>query len=241
MAFYYNDYNKKIAQSLNDMNYKYSKDDTLTNTLTPLRGGSRFRSHNINPAYIQTQTQVGNKFIKAGLKPEYPQLNSMELERFNKGGLNPYRGGKCMRAGSIWDDIGNFLKPVGSAVLDIAAPAVGAFMGGPAGATLAKGAREGLRAVTGVGIRRTKKGGAKTAGVGTYSAGSMSAGCDGNIACAPCMAKAKKIGKGKVAKVAKVASSGNRMDIVKKIMKEKGLPLGAASKFVKDNNLYTKK
>lgn len=34
------------------------------------------------------------------------------------------------------------------------------------------------------------------------------------------------------------AKKGNRMDLVKKIMKEKGYNLGQASKFIKDNNLY---
>ena len=35
-------------------------------------------------------------------------------------------------------------------------------------------------------------------------------------------------------------SSNNRIEIVKKIMKEKGLTLPQASKFVKENNLYQK-
>lgn len=235
-----NDYNKRIALSLQDINYKFSKDDVLTNTRTPLVGGSKYRSQDINPAYVQTQEQMGRKFIKAGRNVDYPQLNSMELERFNKTGINPYKvGGRQMRGGDFWGDVGNFFKPIGSAILDVAAPAVGAFVGGPVGATMAKGAREGIRAVTGVGIRRTKKAGAmtagkckagaKTAGVGTYSAG-----CNGDMSCGPCNAK-----KGK--KCSAGAKSGNRMDIVKKIMKEKGLPLGAASKWVKDNGLYLKK
>jgi hypothetical protein len=128
-------------------------------------------------------------------------------------------------------DIGSFIKPVASAVLDIAAPAFGAYVGGPIGATLAKGIREGVRGVTGYG-----KGKKKITNSDTITAGSN--------CCTPCKMKgcAKSAGaKSAGAKSAGAKSAGgkkNRMTLVKQVMKEKGLKLGAASKYVKDNNLY---
>jgi len=70
------------------------------------------------------------------------------------------------------------------------------------------------------------------------SGGAMSGGCDGDMACAPCAAKAKKGAAKTAGAMSAGKKNGNRMDMVKKVMKEKGLSLGAASKFIKNNNLY---
>jgi hypothetical protein len=126
------------------------------------------------------------------------------------------------------------------------------MLGGPAGAVMATGARQGLKAVTGFG--KAKRGGKKTAGVGVYAGslnasdtavgGAMSAGCNGDTACVPCSAKTKAkkgaahpIG-ARLAGAKTAGKKGNRMDMVKKIMKEKKMNLGQASKYIKENNLY---
>jgi hypothetical protein len=236
-------YDNEHFKKINDNTMKYYMansitDYGLTNTRTyNMTGGSIRRQYEYMPSgFIQSKEAEGRQLIlNAG--------NVNTPSNYNYGGVANMPIGsikKRMKGGDIWGDIGKFLKPVASAALDLAAPAAGMFMGGPAGATMAMGARQGLKAVTGYG--KAKRGGKKTAGVGVYAGslnasdsavgGAMSAGCNGDMACAPCSAKAKK-GAAKTA-----GKKGNRMDMVKKIMKEKGYNLGQASKYIKQNNLY---
>ena len=181
MSFYANDYNKQLANNLNQVNYALAKRGQLTNTKNDLKGGSVMRSNDNKNMYIQDLQQVGNKYIYSGNSPNYPFLNMSELQRLDKERTNPlyYQRlhNSTMKGGDIWGDIGKFFKPIGSAILDVGAPALGAMVGGPMGAVAAKAVREGVRGVSGVGLKRGRKaGGAKTAGVGVYSAGAVSGG-----------------------------------------------------------------
>lgn len=181
MSFYANDYNKQLANNLNQVNYALAKRGQLTNTKNDLKGGSAMRSSDKNNMYIQDLQQVGNKYISSGNSPNYPFLNMSELQRLDKEKSNPlyYQRlhNSTMKGGDIFSDLGKFFKPIGSAILDVGAPALGAMVGGPMGAVAAKAVREGVRGVSGVGLKRGRKaGGAKIAGVGVYSAGAVSAG-----------------------------------------------------------------
>lgn len=257
---YDNDYFNKL--NANTMNYYMANSITdygLTNTRTyNMTGGSIRRQYEYLPSgFIQSKEAEGRQLIL-----NHGNVNTPS--NYNYGGVDnmpiSFKGrSKRMKGGDIFNDISNFFKPVASAALDLAAPAAGMFLGGPAGAVMATGARQGLKAVTGFG--KAKRGGKKTAGVGVYAGslnasdtavgGAMSAGCNGDMACAPCSAKTKtKAKKGaahpigarlagaKTAGAKTAGKKGNRMELVKKVMKEKGLSLGAASKFIKQNNLY---
>jgi hypothetical protein len=186
MSLYANDYNKQLANSLNQVNYALAKRRQLTNTKNELKGGSMMRSNDNKNMYIQDLQQVGNKLIVSGNGASYPFLNMSELQRLDKERTNPlyYQRlhNSTLKGGDFLQDLGNFFKPIGSAILDVGAPALGAFVGGPLGATMAKGVREGIRGVSGVGLKRGRKAGgaktagAKTAGVGVYSAGACCGG-----------------------------------------------------------------
>lgn len=275
MSLYANDYNKQLANSLNQVNYALAKRGQLTNTKNDLRGGSVLRSTDNKNMYIKDLQQVGNNLIHSGNGASYPFLNMSELQRLDKERTNPlyYQRlhNSTMKGGDIWGDIKNFFKPIGSAVLDIGAPALGAFVGGPMGATAAKAVREGIRNVSGVGLKRGRKaGGAKTAGVGVYSAGAV---CGGRKRLSPEVKQARldaKLAKKtereakkqakidmKVSKPKRIpkskslpsieggkrkASAGTkkRADIVKKVMKDMNLPMIKASSYVKQHGLYKK-
>lgn len=277
MSFYANDYNKQLANNLNQVNYALAKRGQLTNTKNDLKGGSAMRSNDKNNMYIQDLQQVGNKYISSGNSPNYPFLNMSELQRLDKEKSNPlyYQRlhNSTMKGGDIWGDIGKFFKPIGSAILDVGAPALGAMVGGPMGAVAAKAVREGVRGVSGVGLKRGRKaGGAKIAGVGVYSAGAVSAGAvsggrkrlSPEVKQARLDAKMAKKVEREAKKQAKIdakqakkdmkaskklpsleggkrkASAGTkkRSEIVKKVMKDMGLKMIDASKYVKKNNLY---
>lgn len=223
MSFYNNPHFEKIKNTLMDKYMLQAQRNNLTNTRTfNLTGGSIRRQYEYIPqSFIQTkENESKNKIILSGNNVDY------------SGGR---RYGSLTIGGNLWSDIGKFAKPVASAALDVAAPMAGMYLGGPVGATLAKGAREGVRAVTGFGKGRKKK---ELVGVGVYSGGAISGGCNGDMACLPCKKKMKGSAKSAGAKSAGARSGGKRMDLVKKIMKEKGYNLGQASKFIKENNLY---
>ncbi len=271
MSLYANDYNKQLANNLNQVNYALAKRSNLTNTKNDLKGGSVMRSNDKKNMYIQDLQKVGNNLIVSGNGASYPFLNMSELQRLDKERTNPlyYQRlhNSTMKGGDIWGDIGKFFKPIGSAILDVGAPALGAMVGGPMGAVAAKAVREGVRGVSGVGLKRGRKaGGAKTAGVGVYSAGAVSGGgkrLSPEIKQARLDAKLAKKAEREAKKQAKIdmkaskpkrmskslpsleggkrkASAGTkkRAEIVKKVMKDMGLKMIDASKYVKNNNLY---
>jgi len=261
---YDNEYFNKINN--NTMKYYMANSITdygLTNTRTyNMTGGSIRRQYEYLPSgFIQSKEAEGRRLIL-----NHGNVNTPS--NYNYGGVDmPITSfkvrGKRMKGGDIFNDISNFFKPVASAALDLAAPAAGMFLGGPAGAVMATGARQGLKAVTGFG--KAKRGGKKIAGVGVYAGslnasdtsvgGAMSAGCNGDMACVPCSAKTKakkgaahpigaRLAGAKTtagAKTAGAKTTNNRMDMVKKIMKEKKMNLGQASKYIAENNLYKKK
>jgi len=231
MRFYDNPHFANISRVLMDHYMIDAKSNALTNTKTyNLTGGSIRRQYEYIPkSFIETREAEGRKLILNA-------TNVITPSNYNFGGRVNTHGG----------NMGKFFKPVISAGLDVLAPAAGMYLGGPVGATLAKGVREGVRAVTGYG--KAKKGGKKAVGVGVYGGsmnasdttvgGSMSAGCNGDMACLPCKKKMKGSAKTAGAKTAGAKTAGSRMDMVKKIMKEKNMKLGQASKYIKDNNLY---
>lgn len=247
MSFYANQHFANISKNLMDHYMIDAVSNNLTNTKTlNLTGGSYRKQYEHLPrSFIENREAEGRK-------PILNATNVITPSNYNFGGAANFNGGivyrtRGMKGGDFFSDLGNFFKPVASAALDLAAPAIGTFLGGPTGAVLATGARQGLKNVTGFG--KGKRGGKKK-GVGVYggsmnassatTGGSMSAGCNGDMACAPCAAKTKKMkGSAKTAGAMSAAGKkGNRMDMVKKVMKEKGLSLGAASKFIKQHNMY---
>lgn len=258
MSFYANQHFANISKNLMDHYMIDAVSNNLTNTKTlNLTGGSIRRQYEYIPrSFIENREAEGRK-------PILNATNVITPSNYNFGGAANFNGGivyrtRGMKGGDFFSDLGNFFKPVASAALDLAAPAIGTFLGGPTGAVLATGARQGLKNVTGFG--KGKRGGKKK-GVGVYggsmnaSAGAMSGGvclpcaaqqrqyggCDGDMTCAPCAKKSKAGAKTAGAMSAAGKKKGNRMDMVKKVMKEKGLSLGAASKFIAENNLYKKK
>jgi len=175
-----NDYNRELANNLSKINYSLSKRNNLTNTIGTKGGAvSKMRTTDNKNMYIQDLASVGGKYIMNGSSANYPMLNMSELQRLDKEKSNPLYYQKLtnsqLKGGINWQDVGNFFKPIGSAILDIAAPAAGAFTGGPMGALAAKAVREGIRGATGVGLKKGRAGaksaGAKTAGVGMYKSG----------------------------------------------------------------------
>lgn len=233
-------YDNKHFKDINDKMMRYYYNDaistySLNNVVNPnLTGGSIRRQYEYTPpSFIQSKEAEGRKLILNATNVITPSNYNYGTRNMPPPMVNRAKGRKGMRGGDIWSDISNFFKPVVSSVMDIGAPAIGAFVGGPMGATLAKGAREGIRATTGWGKGRRKMAGSLNAS-DVAVGGAMSAGCNG-MPCAPCKMK------GCAKKSAGAKSAGgkkNRMEIVKKVMKEQKLPLGKASKYVKDNNLY---
>lgn len=205
----------------------------------------------------------GSKFIQPGITGQYPQYNMIELREINND--------KLLEGGFSWGDVGSFLKPIVSKGLDIAAPALGTYLGGPLGATVANIGRDVLKSTTGYGrkikpkminikapkktpkapkapkIPKPPKGPKKmkknveveveiksepSQNIGEYEGGKIK--------------KARKT-KTKINKLDSVSSSQeqqplktkkNRMELVKQIMKEKGLNLPAASSYIKQHQLY---
>jgi len=193
-------YDNPHFRDINDKMMKYYYKDAMTtyalnNVVSPnLTGGSIRRQYEyMPPSFIQSKEAEGRQLILNGANV----LTPSNYNYGNSGNLPVPVYHKRMKGGDIWGDIGNFFKPVVSAVMDIGAPALGAVVGGPMGATLAKGAREGIRATTGWGKGKRKMKGGKN-GVGVYSAGSLNAsdtavgGCNGDMTCVPCMKKEKK-------------------------------------------------
>ena len=80
MSLYANDYNKNLANNLNQVNYALAKRSKLTNTKNELKGGSVMRSTDNKNMYIQDLQQVGNKNINSGNGATYPFLNMNEIE-----------------------------------------------------------------------------------------------------------------------------------------------------------------
>lgn len=256
-----NSYNRKINQQLiQNIKQKHhwepdSKRGGRSSEI--LTGGSVFK---VNELTVYKRPAYGSEYIQPGTACGYPQYNSTELKEINtKLVMNDK-----LQGGDFWSDVGNFFKPVASAALDIAAPALGAMIGGPTGAVLAKGAREGLHSVTGWG----KRGKRKSKSAGAISAGAISGGV---------IPKAAGVGNYEVLKNVKAIPSkknkstivpttsitlvpstpttvapktktksttsktpSKRAEIVKKIMNERGVKMIEASKIVKNEGLYTK-
>jgi hypothetical protein len=271
---YNNPYNNNISKSL--INFTKLKEYNNQPDIFDYRGGA-LGDRYIGGAIVQNYSgskytegvrldepqffgkpSSGSKYIQPGVNGQYPQYNMIELRNIN--------GDKKLEGGLNWGDVGNFFKPIISKGLDIAAPAIGSYLGGPLGAQVATTGRDILKQTTGYGrikkvkalkvkvpkIPKAKKGKKavaveveiKSGDIGNYSTTNESGG------------KLKKRGrKSKLSKLDSVSESisnlkinenevkplktkKNRMEMVKKIMKEKGMNLPSASKYIKDNNLY---
>ncbi len=206
--------NKLMKDFYKEYNNKYA----LTSNRIQLTGGA-VKANRMPNGFVQSLEQLGqNKFIKPGGKAEYPQMNMLELRFLDKNGrFNSGRKPTTIRGDGILEDAYNWtknkflpaMKPVATAALDAAVLPVSGLTGiSPA---IVGSFREGFRTMTGVGVKRGK---------GVKSAGSC--GCGGK--------SSKKTNSG--------GKKGNRMEIVKKVMKDKGLSMIEASKYVKANNLY---
>ena len=106
-----------------------------------------------------------------------------------------------------------------SSALDVGAPlagkALGAYLGQPAlGLAISQGARKGVKEATGF-------------GVGSYSGGSVGSYSGGSV-----------VGSRSGGAKPKPKSKNKRAEIVKRVMKEQGMTLPQASKYVKEHNLY---
>jgi len=265
MSLYDNDYNRRLANNLSQINYSLSKRDVLTDTIGKKGGAvSKYRTNEEKNLYVQDLASMGNKYIKSGSSATYPMMNMAELHRLDREKSNPLYYQRLtnaqLKGGISLQDVANFFKPIGSAILDVGAPAVGAMLGGPMGAVAAKAVREGVRGVSGVGLKRGRKAGAKTAGVGTYKKGgklspeakatkaeekaaAKEAKAAAKVAAKEAKAAAKVAGKvNKPTGKRKVSGAVNeRAKIVKSVMKEMNLPMVKASAYVKEKGLYKKK
>lgn len=235
MVYRDNEYSVMVANQINHLNASNAKRNQLTNTKSTLTGGAI----NMRRDYerVLTLEQMGNKPILSGNFPTYPHLNISELAMANSSKPNPllYQSLNNARVsgGGFLDNAFKFLKPVASLGLDKLADVAGEYTGMP---NLSKAVREGVKGVTGVGLKKRGRK-SKMVGVGEYKTG----GCmDCGNTCDMTSSKKTKKGAGVKSAGAKSGgkSKGSRMDMVRKIMKEKGLNLGQASKHIKDNNLY---
>lgn len=238
-----NDYNRKLANNLSQINYALAKRDTLTDTIGKKAGSvSKQRTTENKNMYVQDLASVGNKYIMSGSSATYPMFNMSEMQRLDREKSNPLYYQRLhnsqLKGGISWNDVGNFFKPIGSAVLDVAAPVVGSYLGGPMGATAATAIRKGIKGATGVGLKRGRKAGAKSAGA--KSAGAKSAGVgtyrEQKVPKEPKAPKEPKEG-GRRKSSGKV---NKRAEIVKSVMKDMGLKMTDASKYVKEKGLYKK-
>ena len=102
----------------------------------------------MNTPIIIKRPATGSNRIQPGNGVYYPQYNSSELAIINKSSklLSP-----SMQGGLNWGDVGNFFKGATSKILDIAAPALGSYAAGPAGAEVASLARNKFKDLTGLG------------------------------------------------------------------------------------------
>lgn len=198
-----------------------------------------------------------------GTSAGYPQYNSSELMMVDALGSNnqlPYiekvEGGSfksfLKKTGKVLKKTGEVLKPIAkpiiSAGLDVGAPLAGKYLGSmvgqPAlGATVANIARKELKKQTGYGVKSggqksalgsnlmeslgQKKGkGVKSGGIAMYEGSGIKSGgmsgvrSGGGVKSGGATDKRKKRG-----------------EMIKKVMKEKGMNLAQASKYIKENNL----
>lgn len=205
---------------MKDYYKEYMNNYSLTPNRIQMTGGAvkANRKHN---GYIQSLEELGqNKYIKPGGKADYPQMNMLELQFLDKNGrFNTGRKPTTIRGDGIIEDAYNWtknrflpaMKPVASAALDAAVIPVSGLTG--IHPTIVGSFREGFRSMTGIGVKK---------GRGVKSAGNCGCGgCGGS--------GGSKKGSSK---------KGNRIEIVRKVMRDKGMSMIEASKYVKANNLY---
>lgn len=240
MAFYDNDYNRKLASSLQSINYALSKQDELTPATNYLKGGVRGRERE----YVKDLESFGKStYIKHGTSPNYPFLNMTELDMTNRSTVNPllYQRPAGMKGGFSWSDVGNFLKPIASTALDALVPVASVYTGMPTAVSAVRGA---IKGATGVGLKKRGRKPKVISGVGTYESSGMngsakSGGCCGSGA-GKLSAGAMSGGAKKRGRKAKVEPSSNRKELIKSVMKDMGLKMTDASKYIKENGLYKK-
>ena len=92
---------------------------------------------------------AGSDRIQSGNAAYYPQYNSTELNEINNSA--ELVKSTYLQGGLNWGDVGNFFKGATSKILDIAAPALGNYAAGPAGAEVANLARGKFKQLTGLG------------------------------------------------------------------------------------------
>lgn len=192
--------------------------------------------------YVSPHGQI-NRMINSGTMATYPQFNAVEIKRVNnrtlKGGT--FNLGKTLKSvGKVAKSVGKVALPVATKVAgDVAEKAVSSYLAGDgvADVGIIKRGRGRPRKVVEGGsflssaLKTVKKVGTsagkpfeKSVGINPFSAGYDL----GHDVIAPAL-----MGKG-------VDGRKVRAEIVKKIMKEKGLKMTDASKYVKENGLYKK-
>ena len=92
---------------------------------------------------------AGSNRIQSGNAAYYPQYNSTELNEINNSA--ELVKSTYLQGGLNWSDVGDFFKGATSKILDIAAPALGNYAAGPAGAEVASLARGKFKQLTGLG------------------------------------------------------------------------------------------
>jgi hypothetical protein len=258
-------YNKSITDKLSK--YQYTWEPYATSNIKGMKGGSMYALPGSSAAYPmldmveqemvdrdqKTKKQVLKKGGMAKIKTsdqskgENKVINAIEsvLKSDNPG----MKGGafdiiEKIDFKKIKKKVTPILKGLVSVGLDVGMPALGAavstaFSANPAiGTFVGKLAREALRAKTGVG-RKSKD-------VGIYEGGGLVNLATGAIVGKVAREAVKsRRGKGKDFQVKPrpkpKLGTGNRNArnlLVKKVMKEKGMSLPQASKYIKENNMY---
>jgi hypothetical protein len=247
---YDNEYNNKISNSLINLTklkeynnqptrFNYSgagininRYDRVVGGMIPINSENRLDK----PIYY-TKPASGGEYIQPGTNAAYPNYNSIELNNINGGAKS---GGSFLS--SAIGLMKPFVKPIISKSLDVVVPmAVKRITGeNVVGNAASDVARSITGSLTGYGMN---------AGVGNYettqTAKKYAKKSGGKIK------KNKKLEDltnvisnlelGKPTETIKSTPKKNiknRMELVKKIMKEKNMNLPSASKYIKENNLY---
>lgn len=230
-------YNQKLAKKLSQ--YQYIWEPMQTNTFIRQRSGGAMYAMPGSSATYPMLDMVSQRIYDKGKPSKGEAIMKVQPSRPSapkrRGGASkPTQSdvageiaqaltGKGMSGGAInWDKVKKvatpILKKAISKGLDVGAPALGAAVGtaigGPGGASIGgmvgKLGRELIKETTGYG-RKPKQ----SKDVGVYHGGAKP--------------KAKPKAQG---------GRNKRNEIVKKVMREKGMSLPQASKYVKEHNLY---
>jgi hypothetical protein len=256
-VLYDNQYNRELSKKFLDYDFKSNKyyEPTKIKSSSLLIGGSRCgcqqyerkiggakRDYIISGPYDRSTKDM----ILPGTSANYPQYNSVEMMELDRMGSTNHIS--SIEGGNIFKKIGRTAKKAlqskeakvlgkvltkaASRGLDFAAPAVGSYVGAlvgqpTIGREIASAARKELKAQTGFGYSKKQLAEWNKTGSGVKSGG-MTGVRSGGVALYE---------GGGVKSGGATDKRKQRGEMIKKIMKEKGMNLAQASKYIKSNNL----